>query len=452
MIQGYPARASVAPGQQLMLHVSASASRFKMVFYRWHGTFVLMHESDWLYGQYAPPCRAEEDWAWPAYAFTIPDHWPSAVYIAHLVEANEVAALDLAMTSAAVLFVVRGNGRGKLLYKLPLTTYHAYNCTGGACFYWNPPRSQDPPGAKLSFHRPGGGIGGETWGALDHYDMSSPRQTFAHWDARFINWLLQHGYEPEFCIDLDIHDDPCLLDRYRLVVSVGHDEYWSEPTRNHIEAFIGQGGNAAFFGANLCWWRIHIINDGAGMVCHQGGPKGAFDHWWPQTGVGRPEDALTGMSYRHGGGWWDGPRESNGYIVQDARHWVFAGTGLQRGEIFGKDTSPPLVGYECDGAPLEAFDAATGIATLSREANASGTPENFELLAVGLLGDHWQERPPREKHRANEGIHAATMGMYQRKGTVFNAGTVDWAQVLGSGQDVRVDAITRNVIERLLTG
>ena len=44
------------------------------------------------------------------------------------------------------------------------------------------------------------------------------------------------------------------------------------------------------------------------------------------------------------------------------------------------------------------------------------------------------------------------MGMYQRKGTVFNAGTVDWAQVLGSGQDVRVDAITRNVIERLLTG
>ncbi|HEU4854944.1 MAG TPA: hypothetical protein VFS89_06605 [Nitrosospira sp.] len=35
------------------------------------------------------------------------------------------------MESAAVLFVVRGSGHSKLLYKIPLATYHAYNCTGG---------------------------------------------------------------------------------------------------------------------------------------------------------------------------------------------------------------------------------------------------------------------------------------------------------------------------------
>lgn len=98
------------------------------------------------------------------YEFPIPHDWPSAVYIAHL-EESDGRAIDLAMNSAAVLFVVRGNGRSKLLYKIQLATYHAYNYAGGGCFYVNPPRSQDPPGAKLSLHRPGGGIGGETWGA-----------------------------------------------------------------------------------------------------------------------------------------------------------------------------------------------------------------------------------------------------------------------------------------------
>ena len=450
MIHGYPQRASVAPGERLVLHVATDAPRFRVVFYRWGEGLTRMQESGWLPGKHVPARRPEEDWEWPAYAFTVPADWPSAVYIAHLEETNGVP-LSLAMTSAAALFVVRSaKPHGTLLYKLPLATYHAYNCSGGGCFYVNPPRWHDPPGAKLSFHRPGGGIGGETWGALDHYDASSPRQTFAHWDARFIRWLLQNGFEPEFCTDFDIHADPEMCERYRLLLCVGHDEYWSEATRNHIEAFAANGGNVAFFGANLCWWRIHLVDDATAMVCHQGGPKGAFDHWWPKTGAARPEDALTGISYRHGGGWWDGPREMQGYVVQDARHWVFAGTGLAQGETFGAHTLPPLVGYECDGVPLATFDVQTGAASLAPEATATGTPADFHLLAVGPLGAGWQELPPREMHAASEGVHAAAMGVFQPGGTVFTAGTTDWAQVLGSGQDARVDRITRNVITRLL--
>jgi hypothetical protein len=280
--------------------------------------------------------------------------------------------------------------------------------------------------------------------------MSSPRQTFAHWDARFIRWLLRNGYAPEFCTDLDIHADPDLCNRYRLLLSVGHDEYWTETTRDATEDFVSRGGNVAFFGANLCWWRIHIIDEGTAILCHQGGPNGAFDHWWPGTGVGRPEDALTGVSYRNGGGWWDGPRDGGGYVVQDPEHWVFAGTGLRRGEAFGANTSPPLVGYECDGAPLESFDKASGLAVLSSNAESTGTPPGFRLLAASLLDGNWQERPPREMYSAGAGIHAATMGIFSRNGTVFTGGTTDWAQVLENTQDVRVDAITRNVIDRLL--
>jgi hypothetical protein len=397
-----------------------------------------MGESPWLPGRSARRGSAAADWDWPAYELDIPAAWPSGVYLAHFDEPG-----------AAVLFVVRGTGSAPLLYKIPLATYHAYNCTGGGCFYVDPPRSKAPPGSKVTLHRPGGGVGAERiYGAVDHYDASSARQTFAHWDAPFIRWLLRSGYTPEFCTDLDVHEEPDLCSRYRLLLNVGHDEYWSETTRDRVEAFVARGGNVAFFGANVCWWRIHVVDAATAIVCHQGGPQGALDHWWAPTGVHRPEDSLTGVSYRHGGGWWDGPRRTLGYVVQDAAHWAFAGTGLRAGEAFGAGTSPPLVGYECDGAPLECFDETSGRAVLSAGAAQGGTPADFRLLAASPLGAGWQELPAREPRATGGGLHAATMGAFTRTGTVFTAGTTDWAQVLC--EEPRVQRITRNVIDRLL--
>jgi hypothetical protein len=452
MIRAYPARASVLPGERLVLHVATGSRRFRVHFYRWRDGFEAMHSSSWQAGERAQESSAGEDWGWPAYEFPVPAHWSSGVYIAYLEEAEPELPLPLSLSleSAAALFVVRGQRHGGMLYKLPLATYHAYNFSGGGCYYCNPPRSLDPPGARVSLRRPGGGIGGPTWGAPDHYDASSRRQTFAHWDARFIRWLARQGYTPEFCTDLDLHADPQLALRYRLLVAAGHDEYWTEATRDAVEDFIGAGGNVAWFAANLCWWRVHLVDGDRALVCHQGGPRGAFDHWWPASGAGRPEDWLGGVSYRHGGGWWDGARQTTGFIVQRPEHWAFAGTGLKRGEAFGADTWPPLAGYECDGAPLDAFDRASGKATLSAWADDSGTPAGYQLLAACPLDRRWQELPPRERHAAGEGVHAATLGLFQRGGTVFSAGTTDWAQVLADGRDRKVERITRNVLDRLL--
>ena len=466
MIRAYPRHASVSPGEALVLHVATDSARFRVTFHRWGDGPQPAWRSDWLAGRAAPEGRADQDWDWPAYTFPIPADWPSAVYIADFEEAGRKTAFDVARDHGAALFVVRprpdGGARGapagehheaahagRMLYKLPLATYHAYNCSGGACFYARPPRCADPPGARVSLRRPGGGIGGPVWGAPDYYDAASPRQSFAHWDARFIGWLARNGYAPAFCTDLDIHADPGLLDGYDLLVSAGHDEYWSEATRDAVEDFVGAGGNLAFFAANLCWWRIHLVDDGAAMVCHQGGPAGARDHWWPGSGAARPEDSLGGVSYRQGGGWWDGPRSSAGYRIEQAGHWIFAGTGLARGDALGADTWPPLAGYECDGAPLARCNDEDG-AVLSARAGECGTPAGYTVLAAALLDSNWQELPAREHHGTGQGIHAATLGLYTRAGTVFSAGTTDWAQVLACGRDRRVERITRNVLDGLL--
>jgi hypothetical protein len=449
VIRGYPARTSIRRGAPFVLHVATDAPRFRVRFHRVGERVVAVGESPWLAGENARTHPSDVDWRWPAYTFTAGAHWRSGVYVAQLLacDAADHASPSLAATEAAILFVVRGEGDHGILYKLPIATYHAYNCTGGGCFYHEPPRSADPPGSRVSLQRPGGGIGGETFGALDHYDTTSARQTFAHWDAPFIRWLERQGIAADYCTDFDLHDDASLCSPYRLMLCVGHDEYWSTRMRDAVETFVEAGGNVAFFGANVCWWRIHVVDQGSAIVCHQGGPRGALDHWWPATGVARPEDGLTGVSYRHGGGWWDGPRDPGGYVVQRASHWAFAGRGLVDGEVFGAGTRPPLVGYECDGAPIEAFDAKSGVATLARDATSSGTPPTFALLAAAPLSQNWDELPPRERSAGGEGLHAATMGCYTRNGTVFTAGTTDWAQALD--QDARVARITRNVIEHL---
>jgi hypothetical protein len=449
-IRAYPGRASVLPGEPLVLHVATGSRRFRVHFYRWRDGFEAMHSSSWQAGERARERGPGQDWDWPAYAFPIPAHWPSAVYIAHLEEAEGKTPLSLGLDAAAVLFVVRGQRRGGMLYKLPLATWHAYNLSGGGCFYANPAPSLDPPGARVSLQRPGGGIGGPSWGPLDYYDAASRRQTFAHWDARFIRWLARQGYAPEFCTDLDLHADPELPLRYRLLVAAGHDEYWTAQTRDAVEDFVAGGGNAAWFGASVCRWRAHLVDGGRALVCQRDGARGARDQWWPAGGAGRPEDRLSGASYRHGGGWREGARHTSGFIVQQPEHWVFAGTGLQRFDAFGADTWPPLAGCACDGVPLDTFDRASGLAQLSAWADQDGTPGGYQLLAACPLDRRWPELPPRERHAVCEDVHAAALGLFERGGTVFSAGTTDWAQVLADGRDRKVERITRNVLDRLL--
>lgn len=54
MIQAYPDRGSVLPGERLVLRIATDASRFRVSFYRWGDGFVPMQTSPWLVGDHAP--------------------------------------------------------------------------------------------------------------------------------------------------------------------------------------------------------------------------------------------------------------------------------------------------------------------------------------------------------------------------------------------------------------
>jgi hypothetical protein len=445
VIHGYPAQPSVQPGERLTLHVSTDAPAFRTEFFRQDRTLTALGDlgAGADPGDPAPFRPPDEDWGvdgWRGYDFTIPAHWVSGVYIAVLTELDDagepISSPDTSTSDgrdSRALFVVRrsvGAAPAPILYKLPLFTWHAYNKTG------------DPPGSlytgtheRVSYRRPGGGTGGiptdlETF--PDFYDLASPRETFAHWDAPFIQWLAAAGYRADFCTDLDVHEGADgLLDGYRLLLTVGHDEYWTATMRERVAQFVAGGGNLAVFSGNTCWWQVEFPETAQPLFARTGR--------WHELGL--PENTLTGVSYRHGGGHWDGPRptEVTGYTVQHADHWVYAGTGLADGDVFGDsyDDGEPaaLVGYECDGAN---FDRPAGGGPVSPTLD-DGTPDTFVILATADLTG-WSD---------SLGNHTATLGTYDAGGRVFNAGTSDWPRVLNSGRSSIVDRITRNVIDTL---
>ncbi|MFF7456280.1 N,N-dimethylformamidase beta subunit family domain-containing protein [Kitasatospora sp. NPDC008115] len=467
------------------MHVSTDAARFRLRFYRLGRGLDLVAETGWHPGSLHPP-RPHPDgvpgrvspargWDWPPLTLPVPEHWTPGMHVVQFVEdGDDPPLLDAAGLEgpAREFFVVRprrAGSRSRILYKKSTYTRHAYNRADrpgedrGASLYDHPVYlpDGDPRGHRLSLHRPGGII------------------DLAYWDAPFIGWLERNDYPVEFCTDLDLHEDPDLLSSYDLLLSVGHDEYWSEAMRGHAEEFVRDGGNIAFLSANTCWWRIHPTDGNTAFVSdtdHHVGDEyphlPATDQWWPAQpdGVGRPENSLTGVSFRNGGMWasaeWPGNRPRGGYTVQHADHWVFAGTGLRDGsgsggpDDGGPDDGGPdrlgegtaLIGYECDGAAYERDEHGVARAT-----GEDGTPASFLILGIHVLDpvhedfhdfkwDHWNG-PAREPGITSP--RAATMGLYTAGGTVFSAGTTDWPVVCGNDQDAGVARVTRNLLDRL---
>jgi len=451
MIRGYPRFPSLFPGETLVLHVSTNSPRFRVEFYR-HGatlqrmTGPILQAMDGLAVADGPP---DVDWGWPGYHFAIPAEWPSGVYLAVLIEIaadGSETMPDTATTfgtTAKALFVLRHHGpvaAGTPLYKVSWATFAAYNGTGYGSLYteavWS--REQPHPGFKVTWRRPGCGTGGTVMpgDSEDFYDTASRRQTFEHWDAPFVRWLEATEFAPHDCTDWDLHQDAALLRPYSLLLSTGHDEYWSDAMRAALDAHVARGGNIGFFSGNISGYRIHFTDDDTAFTCAKAAPAMKDpDRWTPDTWSEiNPECRITGVASAFGGGWWDGKRQTLGYTVQHATHWIYAGTGLVDGAVFGDDDDFPLIGYEVDGA---AFRYRNGLAIATGE---MGTPRDFTILGVAELGEGWVASHPNA---------AATMGLYvsPQGGIVFQGATTDWPILVPRNR--HVETITRNVLAHL---
>jgi len=414
-IDGYTSRKSVSPGEALEFHLSNTASStdptVRLTIERVGATAPDYGASFPARARAVPTDAYRVGCGWPSdHTLTVPDAWPSGAYLATVTNADG--------DQDRLRFVVRAavpGARSRILVCLPFTTTQAYNDWGGKSLYpWDSPDRA----RKVSFERPAG---------------TNPRDALV-----FVRWLEKSSLVVDYCTSMDLHAEPGLLQHYQLFVSPGHDEYWSREMRDHVEAFVRAGGNAAFFSGDTCGWQVRFEDGDRTLVCFRdavedplaGVANDRVTVQWANAPVDRPENTLTGVSYRNGAGYWldeDGWKAAV-YRVNFPEHWAFAGTGLALGDAFGEGA----VGYETDAAEIEYVDG------IARATGGDGTPPTFVVLAVADLGA-WSAQGKGGR---------ATMGLYRGGGTVFTAASVDWASALEAGSPV-VERITRNVLARL---
>jgi hypothetical protein len=446
-IEGYADEISYAPGEELQLHLSTTSPVASLTIARVGKDRTVVHEVPKFEGllEYPVPVNASSHGCnWPvAFRMPIPADWKSGYYEVTMKVTDKGGTFtqrNARTAEATCYFVLRPTEPGKnsrILLQLATHTYNAYNNWGGSSVYAFHGRA-GLQGHRVSYHRP-------------------PSSQYARWEQPFVAWAEENGYALDFATNLDLELRPDLVKPYKLLLSLGHDEYWSAPMRDTVEGFAAAGGNVAFFSGNTCCWQVRWEPETKSFLC--------WKQWfnqdelytstaktiptlatlWSHHLVGRPENTMTGVGFLHGGyhkshdQLMDG---SGAYTVHRPEHWLFEGTSLAKGQEFGgKDT---IVGYECDGCEIEWRDG------LPFPTNRDGTPKGFTILATAPAkwapGDSWwYERWPGPDHTGH-----AVLGLYTTEagGTVVTCGSTDWAHGLKGG-DEAVMRITRNVLDRL---
>lgn len=448
-VEGYAGQVSYAPGEELTLCVSCGGAAFSVEITRLGAKPERVWNAENLPGKaYPVPENASSHGCqWPVgLRVKIPPEWRSGYYQVTMRTRDGGGGFvqrNVRTAEGGCFFVLRSGGgdgdngkaRAKILLQLSTNTYNAYNNWGGFSLYAYNGRNGNQ-GHRVSFERP-------------------PASQFGTWELPFVEWAERQGIAMDYIANNDLEFHPEELRGRSLMLSVGHDEYWSAAMRDTLEKFIAEGGNVAFFSGNTCCWQVRSEDQGRALTSwkqnYHSDPvyaaRKGYDllaSLWSHHLIKRPENSLTGVGFL-----WGGYHLSHGqlmdgsgaFTVHRPDHWVLAGTGLERGAAFGgKDT---IVGYECDGCELEFRDG------LPFPTHRDGTPDNFEILCTAPAQwhpddcqwyDHWENG--RQGH--------AVLGVYQRNGggTVFTCGSTDWSHGLRGG-DPAVDRITRNILQRL---
>ncbi len=512
----YSDRLSYAPGETLRLHVSTTAERYDLEIVRDGVRVETVHRAEGLAGAFhqAPDDCSVAGCGWPvAYELTVPADWPSGGYRVTVTargadgasfSQDHLVLVRAAAPQAAAPKATGPRAGAPLLLVAATGTWTAYNDWGGSNHYegitgpdknlYSPVLSLDrpfsrgfvrlPPGAPRIPLRAPPALGAAPryphmdWAYANGYSKKYASAGWASYERPFLLWLEGQGYRADLASLTDLHVRPEILDPYKCVLFVGHDEYWSWEMRDAVERYVGAGGRVARFAGNFLW-QIRLEDEGRTQVCYKyraraedpfrdGPERHLTTNCWEAPEVGRPGAETFGLNATRGiytG--WGGlcPRGAGGFTVYRPEHWAFQGCGLYYGDLIG--AASRVFGYEVDGLDYEMRDG------LPYPAGSDGAPEGTEILAMGLASnlevDHHGGTSPLfvgedDARFLAETLHGAAtpetiervargngmMVHFQKgKGEVFHAGTCEWVAGL-IDRDPFVERITRNVLDRFL--
>jgi hypothetical protein len=243
---------------------------------------------------------------------------------------------------------------------------------------------------------------------------------------RLLGWLEREGFDYDYYAEAQMHDGTLNLDAYRVLILAIHPEYWTREMYTTVKRWVFErGGRLMYLAGNGLNCEVTLSGDGI-MRClsHVNSLHGEMGGHSDDETVEyesrmhrtlESEAGLLGVVCTSAGLMTAAP-----YRVERDSHWIFAGTELRNGDLFGEKTLHERVS-----------GGASGHETDKR--SPSSPPETV-LLAKGT--------------NADEG--GAELVYHERPGggAVFSTGSMTWVPALFP--DAHVSRITRNVLARFL--
>jgi hypothetical protein len=287
----------------------------------------------------------------------------------------------------------------------PSNTSAAYNDAGGRSLY------TADPATGVSFLRPAGG---------NQLSFFNP---FLIWMAR-----LDLPYRIRYVADIDLDDYDEIGDA-KLLVIIGHSEYWTRAARENFDQFVLSGGNALMLSGNNMWWQVRYSRDRTRMICY----KLVHDPFsnpllhtinWPNPKLKYSVLHSLGADFPHGGygeGYEGYPTPGwKGFRVVLPHSPVFRGVSIKHGDII----SMPTIEY--DGTPL------------LNDPLSSGEDPKIDMAAIGayraeIIGYDYGFR-----NGANRIGTWLAMQRTATSGVVMNGASTNWCDqgVIGADREI----------------
>ena len=415
-MQGYASRLSASPDDNIAFRMTTFARTYDVEFRRVGKTAARIGELKGLRGRtQACPERAWEngcDWE-SDFFWIVPEETRSWIYTAEFTDEKGVRC--------HVPFVVKPyfHRKGDVAALASTNTWNAYNGWGGRSAY------SEPQPRMLSLDRPMPTASPEGEG----------RSHLLRAEMWILDWMEESGYAVDVYSDVDLHRGWDWLADYGALVINTHSEYWSEPMRDHLDAYLDAGGSLLYLSGNGVYWKVTWDSTCRLMECrkdgkphYQNGEEGGL---W--RNLGRPEHSVLGVGYVRPGYMTFSP-----YRVETASHWAFDGLGLKDGDLIGENgvNGGGASGWEAD------------------QVRDEWSPEDVQVLARGInpldfMPDGESAVYPDEAYDW-DGSGGAHMTCYDHPGGggVFSVGSIAFGGSLIV--DPFLQGTVRNVLNRFL--
>ena len=415
-IEGFANTTYAAPGGKVGLYISTDARSYSVAAYRmgWYQGKggVEVWSSGPLPGRAQPACPVTpvtnmvscDNWA-RSTTVTVTSAWMSGDYLFKLTGSG-------GQQGYIILTVWAPSSRSAYLVMTRSLTEQAWNPYGGYDLYQGegpcPPGSSTYPPCNrarvVSFDRP--------------YDWGDGAADFLGNEYPFVRWAEEHGLDVSYATDITVSEHPGILLQHKALLSLDHDEVWTNSERLAALGAASKGVNVVFFGAAPVLRHARLQRSSLGPDREEVDYRDSSED--PLNGTADPDD-VTGNTWSSPPTDWDEEifvgEMYSGYLLPgaasaalvpyDASSWIFDGTGLHN-----RSTVPGVIASDID------------------HLDTSGPmPANLQVLAHSPI--------PLSTAYTNQGEWGgytySDMTYYTNRasgGGVFDSGTVNWLTAL----------------------